>query len=228
MALNARAYRDQLAALLPQGAVWPRDTDSRLMKLLLALAQEFARVDRRAGDLARESDPRRALELLADWERNYGLPDPCVDTSDLTIGERRDALVSRMTTTGGQSRGYFIEIAAALGYEITIQEFRPFRAGMNRAGDQLTNGDWQFTWRVNVPAVTVRTFMAGGGAAGESLRKWGNERLECTLHRLKPAHTILQFGYQSATLDQVVSAFDAYSALYQTLHHDLYDSTGGL
>ncbi|WP_251976707.1 YmfQ family protein [Salinicola avicenniae] len=195
MAMNAESYREQLAALLPQGAVWPRDGDARLSTLLVALAQEFARVDRRADDVIRESDPRRALELLEDWERNYGLPEPCVANLEQTLQERRDALVSKMTTTGGQSRRYFIDICAALGYDVTIEEFRPFRVGQSCVGDDLTNGPWQFTWRVRAPAVTVRTFKAGRSAVGEPLRKWGNELLECKVSRLAPAHTIVQFAY---------------------------------
>lgn len=195
MALSARDYRDQLAALMPAGAIWPRDTDSNLMQLLLALAQEFWRVDRRAGDLVRESDPRRALELLEDWERNYGLPDVCMADTEQTLEARRDALVSKMTTTGGQSRRYFIEICAALGYMVTITEFRPCRVGVGRIGDALTNGPWQYTWRVNAPAVTVRPARSGVTSVGEPLRSWGNKQLECKLSSLAPAHTILQFGY---------------------------------
>lgn len=195
MGMTANDYRDQLAALLPQGAVWPRDTDSNLMQLLRALAQEFARVDRRASELIRESDPRRALELLEDWERNYGLPDECMADAEQTLAARRDALVSKMTTTGGQSRQYFIDICAALGYVVTITEFRPFRVGRNCMGDALTNGPWAFTWRVNAPASTVRPFQVGGSVVGEPLRSWGNAQLECKLSELMPAQTILQFGY---------------------------------
>ena len=195
MAMTPRDYQQQLAALLPQGAIWPRDNDSNLMTLLLGLAQEFARVDRRAADVIRESDPRTTLELLEDWERNWGLPDTCLADVEQTIAERRDALVAKIVGTGGQSRPYFIDVAAALGFTITIEEFRPFRAGLGRAGDALTNGDWQYTWRVHAPAVTVRPFRAGVGVAGEPLRTWGNVALECKLGQYQPAHTILQFAY---------------------------------
>ncbi|MEQ5769997.1 DUF2313 domain-containing protein [Halomonas sp. H33-56] len=195
MGMNADQYRDQMAALLPIGAAWPRELGSRLMRLLRSLAEEPARVDQRAVELLREADPRRALEMLDDWERNYGLPEVCSGIGEQTLQQRRDALVSKIVTTGGQSRGYFIGVAEALGYAITIEEFRPFRVGMNRVGDPLTNGDWQFTWRVRAPAVTVRAFRTGRSAVGEPLRQWGNAELECKLTRLQPSHTILQFAY---------------------------------
>ena len=69
-------------------------------------------VDGRAADLLeRESDPRQTVELLPDWERNWGLPDPCYEAPQ-TIGERQLALVMRMTMQGAQSREFFIDVAA--------------------------------------------------------------------------------------------------------------------
>ncbi|MNJ68827.1 hypothetical protein D3C77_651150 [compost metagenome] len=82
-----------------------------------------------------------------------------------------------------------------LGYTITIEEFRPFRAGLAAAGDALTNGGWAFTWRVHAPEVAVIPFRAGLSAAGEQLRAWGNDTLECKINQLKPAHTVALFAY---------------------------------
>jgi uncharacterized protein YmfQ (DUF2313 family) len=97
-------------------------------------------VDTRAADLLeQESDPRRTLELLPDWERNWGLPDPCY-TEPLTIGERQRALVMRMTMEGAQSREFFIKVAAQLGYGITISEYRPWVVGIDRCGDSRVYG----------------------------------------------------------------------------------------
>jgi len=190
----AQAYREALQALLPPGAAWTREADAVLTALLDALAQELARVDVRADGLLDEADPRTTAELLADWERMAGLPDSCVTTTQ-TVSERRDALVARLTSLGGQSRQYFIDLAASLGYTITIIELGPFKAGHNSAGDAVMNDPWQFVWRVNAPTTTVRDFKAGSGAAGESLRSWGNLMLECAIAKLKPAHTYVQFSY---------------------------------
>ena len=71
-------YLNQLLQLQPPGEALPTDPDSTWVKLLDGLAQELERVDSRAAALIRESDPRQALELLADWERVCGLPGDCL------------------------------------------------------------------------------------------------------------------------------------------------------
>ncbi|WVR18345.1 hypothetical protein y223_00065 [Bordetella phage PY223] len=193
--MNGQQYAEQqLDALLPQGLAWPRESDARMRALTRALAEEFARVDARGDDLLREVLPSTTVEMLSDWERAAGLPDPCVPSGQ-TLQERRNALLSRLAGTGGQSRAFFIELAAYLGFTITITEFRPFRAGISHAGDALYNDDWRHAWRINAPETTIIEFRAGLSAAGEPLRKWGNELLECVLNRIKPAHTVLLFGY---------------------------------
>jgi uncharacterized protein YmfQ (DUF2313 family) len=134
-------YAEALSDLLPRGQAWPRDPDTTLMKVVRGLAQIWALVDSRAADLLeRESDPRTTLELLPDWERNWGLPDPCYQ-SPQTIGDRQRALVQRMTIEGAQSRAFFIEQAAYIGYTITISEYRPFMVGIDRCGDNRTIGN---------------------------------------------------------------------------------------
>lgn len=193
MAVTADDYLVQLQALLPQGTAWPRDAEATLTALLGALAEELARLDARALALIEEADPRTTSEMLTDWERVLGLPDACVGLA-VTLQERRAALLQKIIQLGGQSRQFFIDAAGALGFAITITEFPQFTAGA-AAGDALSNGAWVFTWRSNGPAVTIVAFRAGLSAAGEPLRNFGNQPLECTLTRLKPAHTLVQFAY---------------------------------
>jgi uncharacterized protein YmfQ (DUF2313 family) len=135
-------YRDAFLELLPQGPAWPKHTiDSVLWQSCDGLNNYWGYVDGRAADLLeRESDPRTTLELLPDWERNWGLPDPCWSEAQ-TIGQRQQELVLRMTMIGGQSRQFFIDTAAHLGYSITISEYRPFMVGMDRCGDSRVYGD---------------------------------------------------------------------------------------
>ncbi|MFT4118680.1 YmfQ family protein [Bradyrhizobium sp.] len=194
MGMTGDQYGEQLDALLPQGLAWPREQDARIRLLTRALAEEFSRVDARGDDLVREANPATTSELLPDWEAAAGLPDDCV-SSGQTLQERRAALISKLTEVGGASIPYFIQLAASLGYTITIDEFEPFRAGFSRAGDPLAGENWQYAWRINAPGTTITDFRASLSAAGEPLRKWGNELLECVFSRLKPAHTVLLFGY---------------------------------
>jgi uncharacterized protein YmfQ (DUF2313 family) len=134
-------YAQAFLRFLPQGQAWPRDSGGVLFGVCDGLSQYWGFVDGRAGDLLeRESDPRQTVELLPDWERNWGLPDPCY-AEPQTVGQRQLALVMRMTLEGGQSRAFFIDIAAQIGYSITITEYRTFVCGLDRCGDNRVYGD---------------------------------------------------------------------------------------
>lgn len=198
---TAAEYREQLKALLPPGQAFPRDPGTTLHDLLDGMSLELARVDDRASALPQEVNPNTTLELLPDWERVAGLPDKCSGALEETLQGRRNALLAKLTSTGGQSADYFIQLAASLGYAVTIEVFRPFRAGRSAAGDVLSNGDWAFAWRIHAPDVTVIPFRAGLSVAGERLRVWGSDTLECKIRQLAPAHTIPIFAYGDATFD---------------------------
>ena len=200
MGMNADAYRAQLQALLPPGDAWPRRSDSILTKLLGAFSEEFARVDARGEQLLTEALPGAALELLPDWERVVGLPDPCSAELATTISERRQNVVSRLTQRGWCCRAYFIAFAAGLGYAIEIDEFRPFVTGISRCGDRLNGGhSVRHTWRVRVLGPRYVPFRTGASQCGDLLGKITRaEDLECQLKRRKQAHTNLIVSYEGA------------------------------
>ena len=138
---TAGDYAEVFAGGLPTGPAWPRDLDSIQMLVVDGLMQTWGRVDGRFDDLLTvESDPRFTFEMLPDWERAYGLPDPCVGMQPQTIPDRRAAVVSKITTQGGQSRAFFIEAAAAIGYTISIYEYLPVVSGITRCGETRTDG----------------------------------------------------------------------------------------
>lgn len=202
MAHTPEEYKDLLLKLLPPGAAFPREPGTNLERLLLGCAPEFTRTEARAEALAIDVNPLDTTELLPDWERAAGLPDRCSGELEETIQGRRNVLTAKLASVGGQSRAYFIEVARQLGYEITISEARPFRAGISAAGDALTNtADWIYTWRVNARETTEIYFRAGLSAAGEPLRSWGNSALECKINQLKPAHTNVLFSYGAVEAD---------------------------
>lgn len=134
-------------------------------------------------------------EGLDDWERLLGLPDPCLIGVPQTTRQRINAVISKLKGSGGQSKAFFVALAKALGYEITITTFRPARAGLARAGDAINGGDWSFAWRINAPAVTITHAAANMASAGDPLAAWGNTALECRLNQMKPAESFLIFGY---------------------------------
>lgn len=184
------------------------------------LADYWGFVDSRAADLLEiESDPRTTTELLPDWERAWGLPGPCV-TPAQSIAQRRAALVAKMTLLGGQSRQYFIDLAASLGYTITISEFLPYQCGISRVGDtrsaldnpedptrymwQLGAPELRYYWTVHVSALRLTYFRTGISECGidRLLAIDGPAELECILNLLKPAHTDLIFDFSAiAALD---------------------------
>ncbi len=179
-------YVEQLKALLPPGKLWTTlAEDAVFLALLESIAAEFARVNDRAAVLCEELDPRTANELFDEWETFAGLPDPCIGELP-TLSQRRAAVVARLTATGGQSRQYFIDLAASLGFTATISEYD----GVNPA---LID---QFYWQMDLPLNGDIVEFDVGSTVNEPLRNWGtNELLECVIQRLKPAHTTVIFSY---------------------------------
>lgn len=192
--MDASDYLAQLQELLPRGPAWPRDAASWLTKQLQAWADEFARVHGRAVALLDEGDPRETSELLDDFERITGLPDPCVTQGEeQSSAERREAVVARLTMMGAQSRAYFIAVAADLGYAITITELDAFTVD-DDVDEDITGEAWDFAWQVNAAEVTI-TELTVMGSVDDPLAWWGNEALECVLRKFKPAHTQVIFSY---------------------------------
>jgi len=197
---DTAAYAQQLQQLLPTGPAWEFSPGGVFAGLLLGLAEEFARIDARALDLIEEADPRTALELLPDWERVAALPDACTGLPD-NVGERQAALHHKLTRSGGQSAADYIEMAARIGYQISIEEHRPARMGM-RMGDRLNSQGWAFVWTVHIRPfegfLQESDFLAVfrmGDRMGTRLRGFGALDIECLIARAAAAHTQVLFAY---------------------------------
>jgi uncharacterized protein YmfQ (DUF2313 family) len=193
--LNADSYLSLLKSLLPKGAAWMAEVNSTLYNLLAACSIEFGRMEGRISDLQNEIDPLQTVECVTDWERVLGLPDTCDGIIAQTLQQRRNAIQSKLTATGGQSKQYYIDVAAAHGFDITITEFFPFRFGMSHFGDVFGGGALTHTWQVNAQPGTTIFFRFGQSRFGEPFELVQNEGLECLMQRLKPAHTEVIFNY---------------------------------
>jgi uncharacterized protein YmfQ (DUF2313 family) len=211
---DAAIFAHAFMALLPEGPIWPRSRASAVYGAVLGLCGVVARW---AADAWRflhvEAFPPTSLDLLADWERVLGLPEPCLPLADLTVAERQRLVAEKLSRRpGAQSRQYFLEIASRLGYAVTITEFIPAQCGITQCGaTRIVSGSFiiegagcgspgiRYVWRVAVtgPRLTWFAAGAGGGRAGQDphLRIRRAEDLECLLHLLKPAHTRLVFDY---------------------------------
>ncbi|EHH68370.1 bacteriophage tail protein [Gluconobacter morbifer G707] len=161
--------------------------------------ETFQRLAEADADLLTEIFPSTTRELLPEWEKSTGLPDPCAGESP-SFTQRRAQVVARLTDNGGCSKSYFIAFASALGFDITITEYAPARAGLFRAGEPAYGESWAFAWTVSAPGYTPIYFRAGSSAAGEALASWGNAVLECEIKERAPAHTVPLFAQNGENL----------------------------
>jgi uncharacterized protein YmfQ (DUF2313 family) len=195
---SADDYAAAMANLLPRGRAWPRDPDTNLMRLMGALAPTYQRNGATAAALVADIFPRTTTALIPEWEETLGLPDPCSPLNP-TTEQRRAAILAKFIASGGQSAPYFISVAAALGYTITVTNYSPFRVGIDAVGSPLNGKDWAQTWAIGAGQTTVSYFAVGQSTVGDPLASWGNAILECRLKQIKPAHTILLFQYGIST-----------------------------
>lgn len=210
-------YRNQLLALAPVGHAWSRDPDAQFPRLIHGVASELARVHNRALDLVEEADPQTTDEMLQDWERVVGFPDPCVPLPSETEA-RRTAVVGRLAARGGQSAAYYTTLCAAFGYDVTITDYRPLVMGVGACGEMIHSGDgqrftmgasvmgeslevfdWNHAWRLDGEPSISRYFIMGESAMGQSLGERDNPQIRCLIERLKPEHT--RVGYTWNGLD---------------------------
>ena len=163
-----------LQGLLPRGLIWTRDPARRLTRLLRGLADEYVRVQNRAGSLMEEADPATttAAGLLPDWERVAGLPE--FGYYPATEADRRATLVGKLAAQGGQSACYFVAVAAAMG-----------------AAAAVANTPWPYVWSVSIPAGITRFRVRS--RAGDPLVTFDDVALRVRLafEKYKPAHTYI-------------------------------------
>ena len=185
-----------LYGLLPPGKLFDfvRSGASRLSQIVDGMSPELNRASNALADLWEQSDPRGALDtsdpgydtiaLLPDFERVFGLPDPCIG-APATADERRAILYAKWIATGGQTEAYFIEVAEGLlgdGFTVTIDTLPkvPFRCDINACGDPLYGESYYNVWNMDVTPVPTAAQQAA---------------LECLINKYKPAHTIAEFTY---------------------------------
>ncbi|HCG2926685.1 TPA: DUF2313 domain-containing protein [Escherichia coli] len=186
--------RDLLASLLPPLAYSPNQL------LLNAELEAEGKVFDTTGLLARQVlsgiSPLFSSNLLADWERVLGL----TPVEGSPVQPRQQRILGKLAETGGLSIPYFIRLAKGLGYTITIEEPRAFRAGVSRAGERLWAQDSLWIWIVNVKNSQTESFYfrAGISTAGDRVSSFGTPIIEEIFRDLKPAHTQCYFAYQDS------------------------------
>jgi len=146
--------------MFPLGAYFDR-SDGWLPATARALARFFSRLWRRKAAMEKNMDPRQADELLEEWEQLYGLdPDPA-----LTDDDRRDAVLTKVRSLGGNTAEYYEALANDFGYAAAVvtDAADPFTT-ISPCDDFLAGGEWKLTF-----LVTAGTQGAARDAELESL-----------------------------------------------------------
>jgi len=143
-----------------------------------------------AEQLLNEFDPRTVYSLLPDYERLYNL-----SGSGLSLEQRRAQLLAKVNERGGQSRGYYLALAARYGFPNAVMtEYR--RATCNdNCNSALVGQNDLFVWRLSLPA-TGGSFRAScNSPCNAPLASWGHSLVEGAISEDRPAHTTVLFAY---------------------------------
>ncbi|WP_369608139.1 YmfQ family protein [Snodgrassella alvi] len=184
-------YKDTLLGLLPPVAYNRTATTIRN-----AAAVDGACLDEVQNAAHRKLgviDPRTSGNYILRWEEVLNL-----DPTGKNGQQRIQAVITKINETGGLSIPYFMQMAASIGYDITITEPQPFRVGISRVGHRLAREDIMWVWWVNIKNADSRAtrFRAGMSTAGDRLTAYGDVVIESVLKDLKPAFTDIRFTYK--------------------------------
>jgi uncharacterized protein YmfQ (DUF2313 family) len=192
-----------LTGLLPPGAAWRTpdassfEEGSHLGLLWRAIATQFCELYSRVFDLSSDSTASTIVNGLADWESEFGLPDPCFGENQ-SRQQRLRSLLLKVRSAATLTVHDFIALAASAGYEITIHEPMSFACGESGCGniDQM-GGDQEFYWIVRVVGVPIDYFECGISECGiDHLTDFGAASdLECLFRRIAPGWTRPIFSY---------------------------------
>lgn len=184
-------YRRVLYALMPPGPAFSDENP-----LLDGLASEFARCHNHILSLITESDPRTTTELIDEWEKDAGLPDPCDEVYGINrpISERRRILCAKLLTQANQSVPYYEQIAKDLGYDVEVHGYRAHTVE-SPVDEPIVGPEWVFSFAIVAPEETIHDASVNDDVV-TPIRWWGNRRLECKINSIKQSHTLPIFIYR--------------------------------
>ncbi len=187
-------HTQSLADYMPNGELFlaKNINNSNFRQLLKGWSYELQRLEATLIEVAQEYDPNTTNDFIAQWEQTVGIPDDCF-TNETDIVTRRNQVLFKLRAEGANTPQDFIDLAALLGYTITIswpaevEFFPPYDVPIN-----LITGvpESRYVWIVtgvglipNLPPYNVPF----------SLISSQQSVLICAFNKLKPAHTKIIF-----------------------------------
>ena len=192
-ALGDADFQQAMLRLLPSGRVWRRDPDSNLSAVMLALAPTYTSSTAAAAQVLIDGNPATTQNLLVEWETSLGLPDPCTAPNP-SIEQRQAAVRAKWGARGALTTGYFIALADALGFAITITEFSPFAVDMS-CDASLLEPAWAFIWQVNAPQIVTFYCSVEDSSADDPLETYDAGERVCRITQDAPAGTLVLFAF---------------------------------
>lgn len=194
---------DAALSLWPVGAAWGTpdgqaiSLSSVLAGLTRVILDPFVVLYQRAWRLAREATVDGVAELLPEWERDYGLPGPCV-SDEQTTGERLAALAAKVLSAKVITSEEFVLLALQYGFEVAIEEPCLFECGFSEIGGEHECGaaEEEVYFIVRWRDLRVDYFTIGESELGhDPLFSLGHAALLlCIIRQLAPGWTIPVLG----------------------------------
>lgn len=197
--------RGAVVSLAPRGAAWGTDESGDgkgaspfQLAYWEAVGAAFGNLFRLAFISASQSHPSGITVALEEWEAELGLPDPCFAGNSSTEA-RIKAVRMKYAALGGSSPAYFICLARAAGYEISIEEPDGFECDASECDgpDYVTTIDLRTFWIVTPVGVQETWFRPDEGECDSDPLEGFEPMtdLECLLKSVAPMHTRLIFNY---------------------------------
>lgn len=194
---------DLLTGLLPKGPAWGTpdntalDQGSVIARFWRSVGAGLAAAYSALYRVTLESTAVTLIDSLGDWEIDYGLPDRCF-LGEQTRPERYRNLLLKIRSLGTITPTDFIDLAASVGYQISIEEPNAFECGRSDCGGSDEIGlAINYHWIVKVGAVPLDYFECGDGECGITplLDFPTAQTLECLFRAIAPAWTRPIFDY---------------------------------
>lgn len=186
-----------LADYMPNGRLWfsKNIPTTTFRKMLIGLGVELLKVERKMNEICTEHDIEQTERLITEWESALGIPDDCIKVAD-TLAERRDNVILKLASNGVSTEQDFIDLAATLGFTITILN-----------GNEIVA--WPWVWphpwvgSAEEGRFTMVVTFVGVSAPSEWPWAWPHaweidptSVLRCIFDSLKPANVKTIYQYQ--------------------------------